>query len=79
MRKQLVDAFAAMAQSNLGHAADKLIGALTHLAELRIHVEALRTHKCPPSYAVPPALSQSLELQADKGTVTVATWSFRCR
>jgi len=79
IRTQIVNVLASIVQPNFGKYVDKVLGTLTHLAELRIHVEALRTHTCPPLYAVPPALGQPLDVQADKGTVTVGTWSFRCR
>ena len=79
MRQQIIDILAAVGAPMFAPYVVKQMSVVQRLAELRIHVEVLRTHKCPPTYELPPALGRPLEVVADKGSLTVATWTFRCR
>ena len=76
---KVIDALAVIRARGLADSVTRLAGTLIHLAELRLHVEALRTHACPPVLESPARLGKPLEIAVASGAVTIDRWTFRCR
>jgi hypothetical protein len=82
MRQQIVDILASISQADFHRYVEKVAGSLARLAELRIHVEVLRTHKCDPATLAklsPAALGAPLDIHADKRELVVGAWTMHCR
>ena len=88
MRQQIVDILATVAAPNYSAYVGKEMAASARLAELRMHVEVLRTHKCDIGKLgalAPASLGAPLKLALDKKTLEVTApggtkpWTLHCR
>ncbi len=78
IRQQIIETLAGVAAPTFTPYAAKQASMIQRLAELRIHVEMLRTHKCPPPYPAPESLGKPLDVHAENRVVTVEKWQIKC-